>query len=108
MRFHQTKAWERMRLAILKRDQYRCTLHARFGKNVPGNIVHHVLPVSLFPEYRLEPWNMITVCSECHNKMHDRGSDTLTEEGRKAAERIIRRAHKDIALMERLTSPPCS
>jgi 5-methylcytosine-specific restriction endonuclease McrA len=36
-----------------------------------GNMhAHHVFPFSEFPEHRFEVWNGVTLCSDCHAKIH--------------------------------------
>ena len=77
--------WKRKRAAIMKRDGYRSQLAARYGRNIPGDTVHHILPVELFPEYRLTNWNLITITRREHNALHDRTTHTLTDEGRELA-----------------------
>lgn len=50
--------------------------------------VHHVYPFEQYPEYALESWNLISLCQQCHNKMHDRDTHELTEEGRRLQRKV--------------------
>lgn len=101
---YNTKAWKRKREAILRRDKYRSQLAARYGRNVQGDTVHHILPVGLFPEYRWADWNLITVTRAEHNSLHDRETNKLTEAGLDLARRTAARRGLNIPeVMARLT-----
>ena len=89
--FYKTARWKRMRAAILSRDGYRDQVAARYGKNVEANTVHHILPRESYPEYKLKSWNLISVSHETHNRLHDRATGKLTEEGWRLAKRTARR-----------------
>lgn len=98
------KAWERKRAAILRRDGYRSQLAARYGRNVPGDTVHHILPVEFFPRYKYESWNLITVTRAEHNTLHERDTRRLTEAGLDLARRTAARRGLNMAeVMETLT-----
>lgn len=79
--------WERKRAAILRRDQYLCRECRRYGRSVQANTVHHIYPAEDYPEWWLEPWNLISLCPACANAMHDRATGQLTELGRQWQER---------------------
>lgn len=98
------KKWERKRAAILRRDGYRSQIAAQYGRNVPGDTVHHILPVGIFPEYMWESWNLITVTRAEHNKLHDRDTNRLTDKGLELARRTAARRGLNVAeVMEKLT-----
>jgi len=42
------------------------------AKHTQGNrlVVHHRYPISSFPEFIDKEWNLVTVCEECHKKLH--------------------------------------
>lgn len=82
MKFHKTKGWVRKRKAILRRDDYMCQEARRYGKTKPANTVHHIYPVEQHPELGLVDWNLISMCEENHNKMHNRITGELTDIGR--------------------------
>lgn len=53
---------------IKRRDAYTCVMcHA--NEDVEA---HHIYPVKDFPEYRLEYWNGITLCKNCHKMIHEK------------------------------------
>lgn len=80
--FYKTERWQTIRLMVLKRDGYMCQLAARQGRKVPAEVVHHIFPREVWPEYQWETWNLISLSQEAHNKMHVRtGSGRLTEAG---------------------------
>ena len=85
------KRWERLRLSILKRDNYTCQVSLRYGRHLPANTVHHVFPASKYPEYYWCPWNLIAVDRSVHNSLHIRDTDELTEEGERLRQRIAKK-----------------
>ena len=78
---YRDRRWPRLRDKVLRRDGYLCRECLRYGKRVQAGTAHHVFPVSDFPGRAWAPWNLISLCSACHNAMHDRGSDKLTDKG---------------------------
>lgn len=88
---YNSKRWERKRARILRRDGYMCQLSKRYGKMVPADTVHHIFPVSQYPKYQWEDWNLISVSGAWHNKLHDRNSDHLTEAGMELMQKTARR-----------------
>lgn len=93
--FYTTKRWKRLRAAVLRRDGYMCQASKRYGKRVQASTVHHILPRHLYPQYEWEPWNLISLSDVAHNRMHDRVTGDLTEEGLELARRTVRRMHDD-------------
>ena len=58
-----------------------CQISKRYGKAVPAEVVHHIYPVDEYPEYAYSPWNLISLSRQAHNRLHDRVTGALTEEG---------------------------
>lgn len=85
---HKSQKWKNKRTIILKRDSYLCKECARFGKRTIASTVHHIFPVELFPELAFVNINLISLCESCHNKMHDRITDTITETGKRWQSKI--------------------
>lgn len=75
------KRWEQLRGKILRRDGYMSKLSSRYGKRVPANVVHHILPAEFFPEYMWQMWNLITVTAGEHNRLHIRDTHKLSADG---------------------------
>lgn len=88
---YTSRRWLKLRQRILRRDNYQCQYSKRYGRNVEANTVHHIFPVELYPQYEWCDWNLISLSSEAHNKMHDRDSHELTAEGLKLQDRLKRR-----------------
>ena len=82
--------WKRKREAILARDGYQSQIAKRFGRMVQADTVHHILPVEFFPEYRLTSWNLISITAAEHNRLHERETHELTDEGMALALRTAR------------------
>lgn len=76
--FYKDKHWESKRQAILKRDNYKCRQCSRYGKAIPASAVHHINQLEENPELALIDDNLLSLCDECHNVMHDRINNTLT------------------------------
>ena len=80
-KFYSSPRWQSLRKAILRRDGYMDKVAWRYGKRREATIVHHIFPREEYPEYAWAPWNLISVSMATHNRLHDRESDELTEEG---------------------------
>ena len=94
--FYKSRRWRLTREAILRRDGYACQESRRYGKRVEATTVHHAFPRDEFPEYQWEPWNMISLAGDVHDKMHDRTTGALTERGAELLRRVARRAGMDV------------
>ena len=79
--FYTTKKWQHKRTNILKRDEYRCQDAKRYGKYQEATTVHHIYPLEDYPELAFKNWNLISLSNESHNKMHDRTSGQITDNG---------------------------
>ncbi|AUZ29808.1 MULTISPECIES: HNH endonuclease [Bacillus] len=86
--FYKSKRWEVKRKNILRRDQYECRQCRRYGKATAATMVHHCYPLETHPFYKLQSWNLISLCSKCHDKMHDRTNDELTKLGEEWKARV--------------------
>lgn len=76
---YHTAKWTKIRTAVLYRDGYQCRQCKRFGKNTAANTVHHIIPSNMDLFYALD--YMISLCDSCHNLMHNRRSNELSELG---------------------------
>lgn len=83
--------WDRMRASILKRDNYLDQVAKRYGKRIEAQQVHHIFPREYFPEYIWQPWNMVSVSTATHNKLHDRDGHKLTAAGWELLSRTARK-----------------
>lgn len=58
-----------------------CQECKRYGKNKEAQHVHHIFPVEHYPDYVYKTWNLISLCRDCHNSMHDRDTHELSVKG---------------------------
>lgn len=89
---YKSGRWKSKRLSIFRRDRSRCRECQRYGIAVEASVVHHAYPAGDYPEYAWSDWNLVSLCSGCHNAMHDRETGALTERG--------------LAWMRRVSPPP--
>jgi 5-methylcytosine-specific restriction protein A len=89
-KFYKSKKWKTKRQSILRRDEYLCRECKRYGKTTPATTVHHILPIEQRPDLKLSSLNLISLCNECHNKMHDRHTNELTNKGLDWVERVYK------------------
>ena len=83
---------------MLRRDGYMCQLSKRYGKMREATTVHHIFPRDEYPQYELEAWNLISVSTEMHNRLHDRVTNQLTAEGIDLLKRTARRNKINVPL----------
>lgn len=79
--FYHTSRWVKKRARILRRDKYQCQIAKRYGRLEEANTVHHIFPRKKYPQYTWEDWNLISVSAENHNRLENRATGELTEEG---------------------------
>lgn len=63
--FYQSKAWKDMKAYCYQRDGGCCKRCSKFVHGKRSH-AHHVIPVSMNPRLKLEPDNIMTLCSSCH------------------------------------------
>lgn len=100
--FYKGHRWEHLRGVILRRDGYKCQECRRYGKNAQATMVHHAIPRETFPELQYEPWNLVSLCNACHEKMHRRNDDELSPIGIETAKRALQKAGRDIGYLRDL------
>lgn len=72
-RFRNTQAWKRKAAAILERDYHCCRVCARGGIIcTQGLSVHHIIPLAVDYDRRLDDDNLITLC-RYHHERAERG-----------------------------------
>ena len=87
---YKNKRWRTLRLKRLREDKFECQECKRFGKGIEADTVHHMLPAEHYPEYQYNILNLVSLCKDCHNNMHNRESRELTSQGWELAERRLR------------------
>ncbi|EHL17400.1 hypothetical protein HMPREF9630_00567 [Peptoanaerobacter stomatis] len=81
MNFYKSTAWKNKQKKILRRDEYLCQECKRYGKSTKADTVHHIIPISEDKTKRLDSHNLISLCGDCHNKMHNRVTNELSDKG---------------------------
>lgn len=82
MRFnYQGERWKKKRKKILRMDGYICQIAKRYGRTEEAAVVHHIYPADEYPEYAWEDWNLISVSKATHNRLENRQTGELTDEG---------------------------
>ena len=94
-RFYALRQWKEMRERVLRENRYRCQNCSRYGRMRDATTVHHANPIEERPELRLTRWNLVALCDECHNKMHDRTTHKLTELGERWRLRVTPPVQKE-------------
>ena len=80
--FYKNNKWVVKREKILKRDGYECQNCRRYFRSKEAKVVHHIYFYEDYAELGLMNWNLISLCNECHNKMHNRLTDEPTNLGK--------------------------
>lgn len=73
IQFYKCKAWRRLRLKAIERDDNECQMCKALGKVHEVDNVHHIEEVKDFPERALDLNNLICLCYYHHNLVHERG-----------------------------------
>jgi 5-methylcytosine-specific restriction endonuclease McrA len=83
LKFYESNMWHSTRRAVLKMDKYACQLcKEKYHRSRKATTVHHVNHFKDRPDLALEPWyvdratgerkrNLISLCHECHDEVHD-------------------------------------
>lgn len=91
---YNRSTWKKIRNSVLIRDGYICQYYKRYGLTKEATTVHHIFPVENYPYLKYKKWNLISLSSEAHNKMHDRYSHKITKDGRDLQDRIREKYEK--------------
>lgn len=86
--FYWTKAWRRIRRAVLKMDRHECQECKRRGKYTRATLVHHINELKDRPALALTieyegKRNLESLCNPCHERTHNHRQEVkppLTEE----------------------------
>jgi hypothetical protein len=62
---YSSARWQRLRLAVLRRDGGRCQIRGRRCTGT-ATTVHHVLPSSTHPHLFFDPSNLQAACKPCN------------------------------------------
>lgn len=68
-RNRECKEYSEWRNFVFKRDNYTCQHCRKIGVKLNA---HHIKPWALYPKLRFNVDNGITLCEDCHKKLHKR------------------------------------
>lgn len=91
--FYWSRKWKRKRDEILRRDHYECqecikrikqaaengeVLHGYDARIHRAVCVHHIKELKDYPELALDDDNLVSLCHKCHDRIHGRDADHLS------------------------------
>ncbi|MDU6916027.1 MAG: HNH endonuclease [Staphylococcus epidermidis] len=65
----------------MRKFDYLCQESLRYGISVAAEMVHHIFPVSEYPELEFVEWNCLPLTNKKHNTFHDRKNDKIINQG---------------------------
>ncbi|KHO62681.1 HNH endonuclease [Thermoanaerobacter sp. YS13] len=71
--FYKSDEWERVKTQALIRDKGLCQLCLKKGIIKTADVVHHIVPLKEDWSKRFDLDNLVSLCHECHNKLHSKG-----------------------------------
>ena len=74
-KFYDCSKWRKLRQKAMKRDNYECQMCKQQGKYHKVNNVHHIKEVKDRPDLALTIDNLICLCIDHHNEVHERYVD---------------------------------
>lgn len=90
------------------RDGFECQECRRRGIKKSSNLVHHINPSESRPDLFWNNRNLISLCDECHNKMHNRIDGTLTNLGLYYVHMYQLGGGSTLTKIKFVIGPPCS
>lgn len=67
VKFNSSKKWHKVRTMCFERDSYTCQKCNKKGGNLNA---HHIKTWAKHPSLRLDIDNLLTLCVDCHMKLH--------------------------------------
>lgn len=73
-KFYRSLEWKRLRKAYINSLEIPvCEECLKIGKVTEGKIVHHIIPIEVDWDKRLDNTNLEYLCNDCHEMIHNRG-----------------------------------
>lgn len=79
--FYKSKKWEHVRAQALRRDDYMCQCCKANNQMIQAECVHHIFPRDTYSQYQFDLWNLMSLCNECHDEMHNHYTGGLSKKG---------------------------
>lgn len=75
IQFYKSTLWKHKRAEVLRLDHYECQMCKSNGKYTRATTVHHVKHLKDRPDLALSLYDgkdrqLVSLCNECHNKVH--------------------------------------
>ncbi|MGW8050195.1 HNH endonuclease [Enterococcus dispar] len=70
--FYDSAKWRHLRQRAMKRDHYECQMCKALGRHHKVENVHHIKEVKDRPDLALTLDNLICLCIDHHNEVHER------------------------------------
>lgn len=72
--FYNSKTWRRIAHKVIRAAHYECQLCKAEHKLSRATVAHHVKHLREFPELAYDERNLMPLCHDCHDKVHERGA----------------------------------
>lgn len=71
--FYNDKYWRRLSHKIIAEAHHECQMCRQEHKLTPATLVHHVKHLRKHPELAYARENLMPLCHDCHERIHERG-----------------------------------
>lgn len=65
--YRKSKEYQEWRTRVFERDKYTCAICGKVGGSLEA---HHIKPFAKYEDVRFDVDNGVTLCKECHKKVH--------------------------------------
>ena len=76
--FYNDRFWRRLSHRIIKAHHGECQLCKAEHRLTRATVVHHVKHLRRHPELAYDTDNLIPLCHDCHERIHERGAYART------------------------------
>lgn len=80
--FYHCTAWRKLRSIVVDRDNHECKVCGIIEQKA-RLYVHHKKELKDYPHLALDMNNLITVCGNCHNDIHEKGEQLRQYDNKK-------------------------
>lgn len=72
--FYNSKGWRKRSRRIIKAYHNECQMCKAEHRLTRATLAHHVKHLRDYPELAYEPSNLLPLCHDCHERIHERGA----------------------------------